>query len=240
MPKKQIIGSIFIIVLLSIVCIYIYDNFKVEKKTVLIASISNTDDVKEYYIDNKRGYYIYGLDSVVVDYTDRTLELSKALEAKQINIEEVLTYLKRQISLDNDKVVMYQNDSFSVVECRLDDGKTNYIFGKPDLEYKEGLCSNIPYLCSFTKTYYVLDISDIKNSDNKYVTLKNSQSEEVATIQIESKEASLLVEKNYYQFIFASMDKEIETDIKDIFGNNRILDIKLSTEDNQINNNICK
>ncbi len=238
MPKKQLIGSIFIIALLSVVCIYIYDNFKVVKKTEIIAYNGDDDKISEYYINDKNGYYMYGLDSIVVDYTDRTLELSKALEARQITIEEVLTHLTRQYGLND--VVMYQNDNFSVLECKLSSGKTNYIFSKPGITYQEGLCSNIPYLCSFSKTYYVLDISNIKNSASKYVTLKNSQSEEVATIQLEEDLALRLEEKKYYKFEFASVDKEIEVGIKAIFDNNMVLNIEDSEENNQINNNICK
>ena len=85
MPKKQIFGSIIVLVLLSLVCMYIYDNYKVVNKTKLIIDkkdncIGNLD---LYYTDsNGNNYYLYCLDDITVDYGDRKLDLNKALNRK--------------------------------------------------------------------------------------------------------------------------------------------------------------
>ena len=88
MPKKQIIGSIIIIIILSFICMYIYDNYKIEAKTTLVVD-SETDEkgIKEYYSDKNANYYLYNIGGVEIDFTDRDLELNRALEAKQTTME---------------------------------------------------------------------------------------------------------------------------------------------------------
>ena len=241
MPKKQILEGIIIIILLGFVCKYIYDNYKVESKTSLIVDSGDSEEIVEYFKDKKgNSFYLYGIDDVIVDYTDRTLELDRALEAKQITISEVLTFLKKQYTLENDKVVMYQNDDLAILQCKLDNNKTNYILAKPGIVYEEGLCNQTPYLCTFTKTYYVLSINEGKYNEKLYVTLRNDASEDVDTIEMDREIASDLIKDNYYVFKFASIDKEIEENIKDIFNNNQILNISVADASNQVNENICK
>ena len=241
MPKKQIFGSIIIIIILAFICMYIYDNYKVESKTSLIVENSDNEEIKEYFKDKKgNGFYLYGLDDVIVDYTDRTLELDRALEAKQITVEEVLDFLKKQYELNDNKVIMYQNNDLAILQCKLDNGKTNYILSKPGIVYQEGLCNQKPYLCTFTKTYYVLSINEGKNDKKLYVTLRNDLSEDVDTIEMDKDTASNLIKDSYFEFRFASIDRKIEESIKEIFSNNQILSISVVDASNQVNENICK
>ena len=241
MPKKQIIGNILMIIILCFVCMYIYDNYHVVKETKLVVESGNNNETVINYLNTKNSnYYLYNIDDIIVNYPDRTLELNRALDMKQISINNVLDYLEEKVNMNDGKTVLYQNDDFSLLKCILDDGKTNYIFGNTSMIYKDSFCTEQPYLCSFTKTYHVLDIST--NKDNLvYLTLKNDYSEEVATIQIEKENIGSLVVGNYYSFKFASVNDVIESDIKSTFDNNRILEISIVNDLNPaINDNICK
>lgn len=241
MPKKKTLGSIFIIIILSFICMYIYDNYHVVKETTLLVETGNNNKTLINYLSTKKvDYYLYNIDNIIVNYSDRTLSLDRALDMKQIDMDQVLSYLDEKVNMQDGKVILYQNDDFSLLKCTLDDGKTNYIFGSKSMVYKESFCDETPYFCSFTKTYYVLDISNAK--DNYiYLTLKNDYSEEVATIQIESDKVTGIEPSNYYKFKFASANDVIDGDIKSIFDNNRILDITLVDDSNPvINDNICK
>lgn len=241
MPKKQIIGNIIMIIILSLICMYIYDNYHVEKETNLIVETGNNNKTVVNYLNTKKNdYYLYNIDNIIVDYPDRTLELNRALEMKQITMKEVLEYLEEKVNMNDGNTILYQNADFSLLQCTLENGKTNYVFGSKSMVYKESFCDEIPYLCSFTKTYHVLDISNAKD-DFVYLTLKNDYSEEVATIQIEKEKIGIVETGNYYTFKFASSNDVIDGDIKSIFDNNRILDINLVDELNPVrNDNICK
>jgi len=222
MPKKQIIGSIIIIIILSFICMYIYDNYKVEATTTLVVD-SSTDEkgIKEYYSDKNANYYLYNIGGVEIDFTDRDLELDRALEAKQTTMEEVLGMLTKKVSMNN--VNLYQNDDLSILECKLDNNKYNYLFGGPSMEYKEGMCAKDPYICSFNKMYYVIYIGDNKTNDNMFLTIKDDS--DTATIQVSKDIAKKLEENKYYTFTFGSTNEEIDDDIKNVFDNNIILKI---------------
>lgn len=243
MPKKQMLGSIIILIILSFICMYIYDNYHVEKETKLIVeSGNNNETIVNYYDTKKTDYYLYNIDNIIVDFSDRKLDLSKALELNQISMDDVLKFVEEKVNMNDGNIILYQNDDFSILKCSLSDGKTNYIFGSKSMVYKESFCGEIPYFCTFTKTYHVLDITDMKtNNELVYLTLKNDVTEEVATIEIEKTKVEDVLAGNYYSFKFASSNDQIDGDIKSIFDNNRIVNIKLvETEEEKINENICK
>ncbi len=241
MPKKQLLGSIIILIALSFICMYIYDNYHVEKQTTLVVESGNNNMTIVNYLNTKKiDYYLYNIDNIIVDYTDRRLELSKALELKQISISEVQGFLEEKVNMNDGNIVLYQNDDFSLLKCNLPSGKINYIFGSKSMVYKESFCVETPYFCTFTKTYRVLDVSD-KKDGYVYLTLKNDITEEVATIEILKDRVTNIENGNYYSFKFASSNDQIDGDIKSIFDNNRILNINLiELEEDKINENICK
>ena len=239
MPKKQLLGSIIIIIILGFICMYIYDNFRVEKHTKIIVETNNNNVISEYLSTKKVNYYLYNLDNIVIDFTDRKLDLNKALELKQISMKEIISNLEEKANFNDGNTVLYQNDNLSVLECTLDNGKVNYIFSGKSMTYKDSFCLSKPYLCSFIKTYYVLDINDSKD-DSVYLTLRNEKSE-VATIEIDKDKVENLQIGNSYKITFASVNDRIDSDIKGIFENNDILNIELlHQEELPIDNDICK
>ena len=241
MPKKQILGMGIIIVILSFICMYMYDNFKVEVNTTVEVNYSDKEELVEYYQDrDNNSYYLLGLDSIIIDYTDRKLDLDRALNTKQIDMEFIFENLKEKYSINNDKVKFYQNNDFSLLECTKDDGTKNYIFGKDVMNYKEGLCKNKPYLCSFTKKYYILDITDSNDLKFRYITLRSTTNGEVDTIKMNSNDLDNIFIGQYYNFEFASTNDTVDGSIKEIFNNNSIIDIELDEGTANINEDECK
>ena len=236
MPKKQILGTIIIIIILSFICMYIYDNYKVEIETNIIAEASKGSGIKEYYKDSKKNtYYLYDLNNIIIDFHDRTLDLDRALESKQIDLDFIMGHVEKKYSLNNEKIIFYQDTDFSLLQCTKEDGKINYIFGPLNMDYKEELCYEQPYICTFNKTYSILDISPSKKANIYYLTL--SDSNEVETIQVENKYINELVVGNTYIFTFGSLNETIEDNIKDIFINNTLLSVQIETMQSD---NICK
>ena len=110
------------------------------------------------------------------------------------------------------------------------------------MEYREGFCEDMPYTCSFTRTYLILDTSDSNDGNYIYLTLREFQDEEVVTVKVDRDLVSEIVEDTYYEFKFGSVGKSDNTDIKTIFESNLLLMITATekTELEQINESVCK
>ncbi len=249
MPRKQIFGSVLILIILSFICMFIYDQFKdvkETKQTTLIEEVSEENPkLTLYYTDkNGRNYYLYGLDKITVDYSDHALELNKALEARQFSIEEIITYIgrKHEENYWDGGSFKIHNDQISLLSCNTIDRNQDYYFGPSNMEYKEGFCQEDPYICSFIKTYFVLDISPSKDSNFVYLTLKEYRGEEVVTVKVDSSLVGEIEEDHYYQFQFHSLgDSDLE-DIESIFKYHKLDSITETEqiEDNQVHENICQ
>ena len=232
MPKKKLIKSTLIIIALSLICMYIYDNYKVEVTTSFIIKEKESckDNLKKYIKIGKNTFYLYCLEDVVVDYTDRTLELNKALEAKQMDVDTIKELSEKKYSLNNEKINFYQNKNISMLECIHNDGNT-YIIGK-NFEYTEGMCNSKPYLSKYEKDYYILDISPSKTENFMYVTLRDLETEKVDTITMDN--TYELKEDCVYTFTFGKYNNKIITDIKNEFSENVLLDITFKQSEQEL------
>lgn len=223
----------------------IYDKFKTEKEIKLVISEKENchGNLDLYYTDTDGNhYYLYCLDGITVDYGDRTLELNKALEAKQISMDFVSFTLKKKDSFDDGSSIIYRNSNFSLLQCHTIEENKDYYFGPSNMDYREGFCKEEAYTCSFTRTYLVLDVSDSNDSEFIYLTLREYQGEEVVTVKVDRYLNEEILEDYYYEFQFGSTGKSKEIDIKNIFDSNILLSItstdKVGLE--QMNENVCK
>lgn len=249
MSKKQMLLSAIILIGLCFICKFIYDNFKVPEEVMKTEIIIDQDKdcnngLSLYYTDSrKRDYYLYCLDEIIVDFKDHSLPLNRAIDTKQITMDSFLNeYLNISFKEEykDGGSIHYYGDNISVIQCNTIDGNNNYYFGPKSMKYEEGFCKEESYVCSFTKTYQVLDISDI-NDSYSYLTLKQYNNEEVASVKVKKELITDIVEENYYEFRFGSIGKG-EENIKAIFEEQYLLSInetnKIDLE--QINENICK
>lgn len=247
MPKRQIIGSILILIILSFICMFIYDEFKdrkEERQTKLVVEGKNSGLTLYYQDSNKKNYYLYDFSQVTVDYGDHSLDLNKALEAKQITVNEIISLI------GTDNIIHYKdggstkiyNQNLSLLQCQTIDGNEDYYFGPSNMQYAEGFCREVPYICSFIRTYLVLDISDSNDKKYSYLTLKEFQSEEVTTIKVEKELVFDIEEDQYYEFQFGSLTENDKTDIKNLFDSHLLLSISHTEKEGleQVNENVCK
>lgn len=248
MTKRQIVGTIFILISLCFICMFIYDEFKdeaKERKTRLIVE-KGSNKITLYYADSKnRNYYLYGLDKIIVDYGDHDLELNKALEARQFRMESVIDLIgsKNQQSYWDGGSIKINNKDISLLQCHTTDGNQDYYFGPSDMEYEPGFCNDQPYICSFTKTYLVLDVSDSNDKNYFYLTLKMFQGEEVATVKVKRNLINEIIEDKFYEFKFNILETSNDNDsIQEIFNNYNLISITETDKTglDQVNENICK
>lgn len=243
MRKRQILLRTIILVILSLICMFIYNQFKNDNKPIkLIINDKNdcTGVLNLYYAgQDDINYYLYCLDGITVDYGDRKLELNKALEAKQINMDYIISNIIKNTD-SNNEYTKYSNKKFSILSCNVD-GNKDYYFGPIDMEYNDGFCKQEPYICPFTRTYLVLDISESNKEEYRYLTLREFQGEEVTTVKVNKKLMTGIVEDKSYEFNFGYLGNSRETNIKSIFENNLLLSI-IDTEKvglEQVNDNLC-
>lgn len=246
--KKQIIEGILAIILLSFACIYIYNKFEDRKDNNVTKIVSNNSNnckngLSKYYTDSdENNYYLYCLDELDVDFGNRTLELNKALDLKQVDMEFVLGEVKEAETFKDGGSTLYKNDDFAVLQCNTIDGNHDYYFGPSDMKYEEGFCKSDAYLCSFTKTYLLLDVSPSNDSNFVYLTLKEFQDEDVVTKKVNSNILNDLEEDHYYEFRFGSFGNNTSNNISDVFDNNVLLNVKQTNliGSEQINEDVCK
>lgn len=247
MSKRQIFGTIIILIILSFICMFIYDEFKdeqKERKTELIVE-KGDNKLTLYYTDSDgKNYYLYGLDKIIVDYGDHDLELDKALEAKQISMESVIELIgnKNQQSYWDGGSIKINNNDLSLLQCHTTNGNEDYYFGPSDMEKQEGFCEDEPYICSFIKTYLVLDVSDSNDEKYVYLTLKQYQGEEVVTVKVERSLIDEMIEDQFYEFQFTSVGASEEESIEDIFKNHELVSITATDKVgmDQINESVCR
>ena len=209
MPKKQIFGSIIILIVLSLICMFIYDEFKDEKnnhqKKLIVEK--GGSKLSLYYTDKNHHYYVYGLRKIIVDYGDHDLELDKALEAKQITIDEVIHLIgnDNKLSYGDGGSIKINNQDISLLQCHTTNGNRDYYFGPSNMVKKEGFCQEEAYICTFTKTYLVRDITESNDSKYIYLTLRAFQDEEVFTVKVKKSLNPEIEEGKSYEFTFASI-----------------------------------
>ena len=250
MSKKQLLYSAMILILLCFVCRFIYHNFKLDhesiKTEVLVGDQEGcSNGLTLYYTDrDQRNYYLYCIDQITVDYKDHTISLDRALDTKQMTMDKLLNEVLPVTfteSYDDGGSQKYFSGNLSVIACNTLDGNQDYYFGPKDMKYQEGFCKKEAYICSFTKTYQILDVSESKDGESLYLTLKQFQNEEVVTVKISKELAVDIEEESYYEFTFASLGRG-EENIQSIFKDHRLLKIEKTelTGLEQINEDICK
>lgn len=247
MTKRQVVGTMFILIILSFVCMFIYNEFKDEQKERKTQLLIKEGDSKItlYYTDTKgRNYYLYGLDKITVDYGDHDLELNKALEAKQFDMKSVIKLIgnDNQISYKDGGSIKINNNDISLLQCHTTLGNQDYYFGPSNMEYKSGFCLDEPYICSFIKTYLVLDVSDSNDEKYAYLTLKMFQGEEVVTVKVRKNLIDEIIEDQFYEFQFTVSESKKGDNIQEIFDNHKLISITATdkTGFDQINEDVCK
>lgn len=98
-----------------------------------------------------------------------------------------------------------------------------------------------PIDCSFIRTYEVLLITPSNDESKEYITIKEFQGEEVATVLINKPEEELLVGSSY-EFTFKKRAVSLEDKIDVIFTNSDLVKVELTEREglDQIRDDICR
>lgn len=228
MPKRQIFGSIVILIILSFICMYIYDNYKVEVENTLVVSYSNNCEsgLKTYYKDkNDNIYYLYCLDDITVDFVDHDISLDRALATKQITIDEVISSYMKNINITEypSKGMIYNNEDMSVLKCQLNNN--DYYFGPSSMNIERGFCEDKPYIDTFIRYYTVIEVYNNMNEEYTYLTISEFNSEITKNIVIEKELGNDLIAGYTYEFEFGFLNNNIDYDLDQVFDKNNLLSI---------------
>ena len=249
----KILFLIILVILMVIVVLIIYYNNKYPKIDIYNMSVLNSDENK---LNNEltlyKGKYkvwFYGIESLQLGDSDNNyFDLKNALKYKQVAIDDVKNYLEVQYNNDNIKryvlldgeIKIYKTKKFEAIVCNTIDGNEDIYFGALDIAsgLKGEYCGKkISDICYFTRTYYVLNITDDDDYNFINVTLRGFQGE-TAMVRIDRND-KIQVGKNY-EFIFSTYEI-FDNNISNIFENSKVFEInetsKVGLE--QINEEIC-
>lgn len=193
---------------------------------------------KLYYEMNDKNIYTYCLDSITIDTGDDKVELSEYINQNNNAIEEIINNLtKVEIYKDGGTTIYrdletsgFTKTGLTVIKCNkmLTDNSVNkdIYFGPMSMEYMDGFCTNdVTNTKTFTRTYNVLNIADSDDKEYVYLTLRQFQFDEVATVKVLEDLTLDLEENNNYEFTFQYVIKKDTQGIKELFDKYDLISI---------------
>lgn len=223
----------------------IYKNIKKPNKTIVdyayMIDVFKTRNCNEqpklYYEMNGKNIYTYCLDSIIIDNGDK-LELKDYINQNDQKLEEIMSTLTKVDIYKDGGTTIYRDlgtsgfskTGLTVIKCNkmLTDNSVNndIYFGPISMEYMDGFCTNdVTSNKTFTRTYNILNIADSDDEEYVYLTLRQFQGEEVATVKVLRRLALAIKEDHNYEFTFQYVIKQDTKNINDIFDKYDLISI---------------
>ena len=234
--SKIIISILFLIIIIIIITpIAYYKKMypKFDIYTITISKSNINDSVKEYKIKDNIKVYYYELDELLLCDIKECYKMKDALKRNQTTIEKIKSFLESQTELKNIKKLnlwdggtkIYSNLMYSIIVCNTLDGNNDIYIGPSDMISKlnNGYCGHAESTTKkFTRTYYIVSITDDDDENYINVTLKTYQGPtEIVKLD---KSANITAGRNY-EFTFINYH-EFEDTISNIFEYSQVVEIK--------------
>ncbi len=172
--------------------------------------------------------------------TTITFKSIRSVESIEHSINTILKNYE-SISCDNNNYYYNKNDNYTITDYEI---KHGILFNEYYYTYNPGnYCDSMKqYECVFIKTYLVEKITESDDNNYIYITLKQFQVDDVATVKILKSLGENIIELESYEFKFQSINKNFDDNILSIFDNAEVLEISktdlIGIE--QIQESICK
>jgi len=194
--------------------------------------------------------YTYCIENVKVNVNNKLIDLKKYINKNDYAIENIIEFMPF-IYYDSSIMTVYKagkyetdkDNAITLLKCYSFDGNEDIYIGNGRMEYKNNFCKDNNY--TFVRTYY------IENIENNYegLFMKNSFKVELKDYKgnietiILNDLFTITLEKNKsyeFEFILNENTKTIKDDIKFIFENSEIVEIRETNKEikNQINEEI--
>ena len=249
---KVLLLIIFIILIICILIIKYYQNKYPKIDIYNISTINSDKNIlnEELTLDKgKYKIYFYGIDSLQLgDSKNNYFDLKRALQYKQVSIDDIKEYLEHQYNngniekytLDDGGTTIYKSNKYEAIICNTIEGNKDIYFGTTNIEtnLKGSYCGKKQInTCTFTRTYYILNIEDDDDYNYINVTLKEFQGE-MAMVRINR--IDNIKAGNSYEFTFSTYEI-FDNSISNIFNNSTLVSVKMTKREGleQVNEKIC-
>ena len=235
--SRKIIGTlliILIIIVISVIAYYrkLYPKFNIYAITISKSNIA--DSMKKYKVNDNTTIWYYELDELLLcdDAAGQCYMSKDALKHNQTSIEKIIKFLDSQAELKNVKkfnlwdggTKIYSNLMYSIIVCNTLDGNNDIYVGTSVMVGKlnNGYCGHAESTTKkFTRTYYIVSVTDDDDADYINVTLKAYQGE-TAIVRLD-RSANITAGRNY-EFTFVNY-YEFEDTINNIFEYSTVIGI---------------
>ena len=238
--SKKIIGALILLLVIIIISIITYYRNLYPKFEIYAISISKSNDdnaVKKYDVNDNTTIWYYGLDELLLFDDFKSYMMKDALMHNQTSVDKIIKFLDSQTELKNIKkfnlwdggTAIYSNLMYSIIVCNTLDGNHDIYAGTSDMVSKlnDGYCGHTESTTKkFTRTYYIVSVTDDDDVNFINVTLKAYQGE-TAMVRLD-RSANITAGRNY-EFTFVNY-YEFEDTINNIFEYSTIIGIKETTK----------
>lgn len=194
--------------------------------------------------------YTYCIEEIKVNINNKQIDLKKYIKRNKNAIENIIKFMPLTYS-DSSEMTIYKggkyetdkDNAITLLKCYSFDYNEDIYIGNGRMGYKKNFCKDNNY--TFVRTYYLENIENnyeglfMKNSFK--VQLKDFKGN-IETIVLNDLFTITLEKDKYYEFEFMINEgvKNIEDNIKSIFYNSTLVEIRETTKDikNQINEKI--
>lgn len=193
---------------------------------------------KLYYEMADKNIYTYCLDSIIIDDGHDKFELKDYIGKNSNVVEEIINTLTSvEIYKDGGTTVYrdmepseFTKNGLTVIKCNkmLTDNSVNndIYFGPMSMEFIDDFCTRKgTNTKTFTRTYNILNIADSDDEEYVYLTLRQFQFDEVATVKVLRTLALAIKEEHNYEFTFQYVIKQDTKNINDIFDKYDLISI---------------
>lgn len=191
--------------------------------------------------------YTYCIEDIKVNINNKQIDLKKYIKRNENAIENIIEFMPLTYS-DSATMTIYKggkyetdkDNAITLLKCYSSTGNEDVYIGNGKMGYKKNFCKDNNY--TFVRTYYLENIENnydgsfVKNSFK--VELKDFK-ENVETVILNDLFTITLGEDKYYEFEFMLNEEitKIEDNIKSVFDNSTIVEIRETNKDIKNQNN---
>ncbi len=181
--------------------------------------------------------YTYCLDNPKIIIDNKEQELMEYIKNNDDAIDKIINTLEFESSFSDGGTKIYRGKNITLIKCNTLDGNRDIYIGDEKLEFKQNFCDNNNY--TFVRTYKIKNVEEynqqqytedgipVSYGNSFEVTLEQFQGETETVIINNIWDIKLEKEKVYeFELMLYEDHKEIEDNIKYIFKNSNIIDIR--------------
>lgn len=200
-----------------------------EHERVEIKKSEVCDGAKLYYEGNGFDIYTYCLDSVKIAGDGDKTEL-KDLFKTDLTLDNIYETLQKKDVYKDGGSIMFEDaeNGIAVLKCNTLEGNEDIYIGAKGMTYEEAFCKNRFEVINENEfeVYFDVLLLTRANDGDIYLTLSVVNVGEVVTVKVKEEDIKTIKKPGDYTFTFETENLPLKYDIKTIFDNAKIVDVR--------------